>query len=59
MPQDPMEDSIHQFRESLDESLRLVMEGRGTVAEMRAVLDARILESAQHVARTNEALARR
>jgi len=54
-----MEDSIHQFRESLDESLRLVMEGRGTVAEMRAVLDARILESAQHVARTNEALARR
>jgi len=60
MAQDPRDEySVELFRKNLYEMLRSAMGGRGKIAEMRASLDASILESAQLIARTDATLSRR
>jgi hypothetical protein len=59
MPEDHQQIDIRQLRKELDETIRLALEGRSGIAQMRAAADAERRETSRLMARANAMLARR
>jgi hypothetical protein len=59
MPEDYEQTDIRQLRKGLNEAIRLALEGRSGIGQMRAAADAERLETSRLMAKAEEMLARR
>jgi hypothetical protein len=58
MPEESRPTDVRQLRKDLDDAIRLALEGRSGIGQMRAAADAERLETSRLMAKADEMLAR-